>query len=362
MTTPRRAVTGRGGSASFCSAVDEKKPASDPVPLAEARAVRQRLAALTKRLSDLDTEREDDALAMGRLLAEIADRDRRLARVAELEESLRGAEARAEREAGHARELSTELEELRGRVDLLVAELEGFDTTYAETIADLEAAQDRFVAAVADRERLHLELAFERDGREILEARLEETRRDLAQARLEIAMLRRGPGPKPKPSTATMKRIEDRSRRSFARTEISWLLETIDTVLVETRDASKGEAARLDEVRGAIVQLIAPAAPADARELARSVSARLRHTLAVQKACGGVREATQAAARTIDALHRSSAGEDEAADTQTAERAATVGRALRSVRDMVAPLVGAEPSERPPPLRRPRRPRDSMIG
>lgn len=355
-------MTGPRGSDSFCGVLDDKKPSSDPVPhtLAEARAVRQRLAALTKRLADLDAEREDDALAMGRLLAEIADRDRRLARVAELEEALRGAEARAEGETGRARQLAAELGELRGRVDMLVAELEGLDTTYAETVADLEATQDRFDAAVADRERLHLELAFERDAREEFESRLEETRRDLAQARLEIAMLRRGPGPKAKPSIATMKRIEDRSRRSFARSEIAWLLETIDTVLAETRDASKGEAARLDEVRGAIVQLIAPSAPADARELAKAVSARLRHTLAVEKACGGVREATDAAARAIDALQRS--GQEETADERTAERAATVGRALRSVRDMVAPLVGAEPSERPPPPRRPRRPRDSMIG
>lgn len=344
-------MTGRGGSASVAGVV-ERKAASDPVPrtLAEARALQARVATLTKRLSDVDAEREDDALAMGRLLAEIAERDRKLARVSMLEGALQGAEARADAEASRAQGLSSELDDVRARAELLVAELEAIDATYAETVADLEASQDRFRAAVADRERLHAELSEERDAREALESALIDSKLALEQAQAEIAALRRGPRPVAKPSLATMQRIHERSRREFARSEIAWLLETIDVVLVQTRDAAHGEAARLDGVRGAIRQLIEPSAPSEARELGRAVASQLRHTLAVERACGVVRESTDAAARAISEAERATPGEPAAADGVMAVRAESLGSALRSARDTLAPLLGAEPErgQRPP--------------
>jgi chromosome segregation ATPase len=335
----------------------ERKLASDPVPrtIADARALQQRVATLTKRLAEVDAEREDDALAMGRLIAEIAERDRRLARISLLEGELHGAEERAEHEAARARELAGELDDVRQRADALVAELESLDASYAETVADLEATQDRFQGAVADRESLHAQLSEERDTRQALETALIDTRLSLEQAQAEIVSLRRGPGPAAKPSFATMQRIEARSRRDFARSEIAWLLETMDVALSQTRDAAHGAAARLDGVRGAIRQLIEPAAPSEARELGRAVAAQLRHTLAVERVCNVVRESAEAAARAIADAERATPNEPQAADAVMATRAESLGSALRSARDTMAPLLGAEERPQPPPRRKPRR-------
>jgi hypothetical protein len=297
----------------------------------EIALLTERLGEMQRRLARKEEEHQGDADFIGKLLAEVADRDRKLK------------EARAA--SGDAR-----------RAERLEAELTELDASYAEVVVDLETAQDRLRAAQDETKRLRLELEGERSARTAAERALEMLHASLQRAHAELAA--RGAPKDSLRALVVAKKLPDTAAR--ARTDLGWLLEVLHTVKDETRIAANRAQSMLDGARKAFDRMRRQDDPLRAAADAHAaIVATMRHATAVQD---GLDALDAASAR---ATQSAAVATDDETDAHAVHRARKVVMHLWQLRDALAPLVppdvdddGNELTPLPPPA--PRRMRSRM--
>jgi chromosome segregation ATPase len=297
----------------------------------EIALLTERLGEMQRRLARKEEEHQGDADFIGKLLAEVADRDRKL-------KEARAASADAT------------------RVERLHAELTELDASYADVVADLETAQDRLRAAQDEMRRLRLELESERTARTSAERALETLHASLQKAHAELSA--RGV-PKESLRPASPK-TSKHDAAAFARVDLGWLLEVLATVKDETRVAANRAQRMLEDARRAFDRLRRQDDPLrGAADAHAGIVATMRHATAVQD---GLDELDAAAARATQAAAVAS---DDATDADALHRARVVVMQLWRLRDALAPLVPPDVDDdgnelAPPPHPAPRRMRSRM--
>lgn len=299
-----------------------QKTPLDVKPQREFALLTERMAELQKRLARKEEEHQGDADLIGKLLAEVADRDRKLK---------------------EARAASVDAQ----RIDRVEGELARIETAYAEAIADLETAQDRLAAAHEETRRLRAELETERTGRIEVERALEATHASLRQAHAELEA--RGAPRKsfrPKPP----KNDEAEAR---ARTDLAWLLEVLSTVTDQTRSAASVAQKHLEDARLAFERMRRQddGRERGAAEAHAAIVATLRHATAVADGLDALELANERALRVTSTSERG--GDDRAID-----EARAIASKLWNLRDALALLVPRDEEiegEQPPPAPSPPR-------
>ena len=296
----------------------------------EIALLTERLSEMQRRLARKEEEHQGDADFIGKLLAEVADRDRKL------------------KEARAASVDAT-------RVEKLEAELGELDASYAEVVADLETVQDRLRAAQEETRRLRLELEGERTARTSAERALEALHASLQKAHAELTA--RG-APKESLRPAPLKESTP-DALARARTDLGWLLDVLATVKDETRIAANRAQGMLEDARRAFDRLRRQDDPQrGAADAHAGIVATIRHATAVQE---GLDELDAAAAR---AMQASAVATDDETDSHAVHRARVVVMQLWKLRDALAPLVPPNVDDEgneldaPPPV--PRRMRSRM--
>lgn len=308
-------------------------------------ALQRRLSAMTAQLSDVEKklsrreeEHDEDAETIGKLLAEIAEREQRL----------RGADALAR----------DRLYEAESRISHVEAELNALDTTYADTVIELETAQDRLRATQEEATRLRQELERERAGRAEVDHALTIAARKITALETDLAAAKGRTVTVRPPRLALAPDRED--ARSFARGELGWLLEVVHASIDQVRTATEATAKRLDDARIVFDAMRAADGGRGASDAYASFVAALRHVDGVQAALTRADHATSRAADIVATM--TSGGDHENRDEQAVTSSREIVRHLWALRDALAPLVsrsegdsqGDEPARRPPPPPLPR--------
>lgn len=125
-TVPRTKDTARMRAATTTRPQPNREAAAPPKPMGVAELVR-RLAETESRLQNVDRDRAADAELIGNLLAEVADRDRRL----------RQLEAQAGEQAARTRELEETLARAHGVFDEVLRALRDEHRPNGEAVSDL---------------------------------------------------------------------------------------------------------------------------------------------------------------------------------------------------------------------------------
>ena len=296
-----------------------------------------RLADAERRLEKQAEEQRSDADFIGKLLAEIAERDRRL------------------RDATPPRELDQKLRTAEAQVVALHEELQRAEEGYVETVVELETAQDRLHAVSEEADRVRLELSLEREARGRAERALELVAAELQATRAELE----GRGEKTPRSPRSMRappqpQSADRAPIDYARGDFAWLLEAVTATVEEAYDAAGASADRLGDARNVFGAM--KAVDRSAAEAHATLSAAIRHAENAQLLMRSVEDSAQRAGAMVVSAGRRDPEADRL-DAEAHDAALDLMRGVWAIRDALAPLLPRDEDETPrkPPPAPPRR-------